>query len=164
MAQILDRVYTNVNACGIEVAFQGVSVPSVIAGWQPFYNETFQAATFQKAYASISSINFQEVSTTVNGNTSYKQKIEFRFPSTDGSRAERIALLQKIKFLKVKLNNGADIVIGRNDVKQNAFPNIKAESTTSFCGITIETQSISPAGFTPNINQYALPSFIPLSF
>lgn len=164
MSQILDRVYTNVNACGIEVAFQGVSIPSVIAGWQPFFNETFQNTTFQKAYASISSIVFEEVSSTENGNTSYKQKIQFRFPVTDSFRSERIALLQKIKFIKVKLNNGADIVLGRNDVTQNAFPNIKIESSTGFSGITVETQSIFSAGFTPNLNQYALPSFIPISF
>lgn len=164
MPQILDRVYTNVNCCGIEVAFQGLTVPSTITGWQPFYNETFVDANFQKAYASISTINFSEASATVNGNTSYKQKTEFRFPATDQYRAERIALLHKLKFIKVKLSTGLDIVLGKNDVTQNTFPTIKTESNQNLCVVTVETQSIAPAGFTPNFNQYGLPSFIPLSF
>jgi hypothetical protein len=160
----LDRVRTNVNCCGIEVAFNGNTVPSTIEGWQPFYNETFTEADFQKAYSSIASISFFETSATINGNTSYKQKVEFRFPANDQFRAERIALLHTIKFIKVKLNTGKDIVIGRNDVFQNTLPSTKYEGNQQTAAFTLEVQSIAPAGFTPNINQYGLPSFIPLSF
>jgi hypothetical protein len=162
MSQLLDRVYSNVNACSIEVAFIGVSVPSFITGWQPFFNETFQNSNFQKAYASISSINFSETSSTANGNTSYKQKVEFTFPVTDDFRAERIALLHKLKFIKVMLNNGTAIVLGRNDVTQNAFPNITSKSNTTICQIEVETQSIAPAGFTSIINN-GPPVIIPLT-
>lgn len=164
MAQLLDKVRTNVNCCGIEVAFIGDAVPSTITGWQPFFNETFSDADFQKAGASISSIRFSEVSGETNGNKYYKQKIVWSFPHNDPRRAERIALIHKIKFFKVHLSNGGSLSIGRNDVKQNAFPNIKSENNQNICEVTIEVQSISPAGFTPNFNQYALPSFVPLSF
>lgn len=164
MPQLLDKVRTNVNCCGIEVAFKGTSVPSTISGWQPFYNETFTDADFQKAGASISSIRFSEASAETNGNKFYKQKVVWSFPHNDPQRAERIALLHKIKFIKVHLSDGGSIVIGRNDVKQNAFPNIKSENNQNLCEVTIEVSSIAPAGFTPNLNQYALPSFIPLTF
>lgn len=162
MPQLLDRVYSNVNACSIEVAFQGASIPSTTSNWQPFFNETFLSSDFQKAYASISTINFSESSSTANGNTSYKQKVEFRFPVTDDNRAERIALLHKLKFIKVLLNNGTAIVIGRNDVTQNAFPNIKSKMDEKSCLIEVETQSIFPAGFTTIINNGS-PVIIPLT-
>jgi len=164
MPQLLDKVRTNVNCCGIEVAFSGTSVPSTIAGWQPFFNETFTEADFTKSGASISSIRFSEASGEINGNKFFKQKVVWSFPHNDQYRAERIALLHTLKFIKVKLSNGSDIVIGRNDIAQNSLPNIKSENNQNLCEVTVEVQSISPAGFTPNLNQYALPSFIPLSF
>lgn len=162
MPHILDKVLTNINCCGIEVAFAGVSVPSVISNWQPFYNETFIDDDFQKAYSSISKINFSEESVTTAAGTYFKQKVEIQFPATDRYRAERIALLHKIKFIKVKLNDGSILVIGRNDIAQNALPSIKSKSNEHLCGIEVEVQSISPAGFTPNINS-GIPEYIPFT-
>ncbi len=161
MPQILDRVYTNIHSCGIEIAFVGESVPSTIDNWQPFYNETFVGSNFQKAYAGIASIEFTEESMTSAAGTSFKQKTVFRFPATDELRAERIALLHKIKFLKVMLDNGSAIVIGRNDVTQNALPVIKSKSNQHMCEVEIETRSIAPAGFTPLVSN-APPVNIPL--
>lgn len=161
---MLDRVYTNVNCCGIELAFNGVSTPSIITGWQPFYNEIFQNADFQKTYASIASINFSEASAILNGNTYFKQKVEFRLPHNDKNRAERIALLHKIKFVKVLLNDGKALVIGTNDVFQNTPPLIKTENNEQTLELTLEVQSIKPAGFTPVQTAYGLPALIPLSF
>lgn len=149
---LLDRVKTNINCCGIQVAFAGVSVPSVTTGWQPFYNQTFPNTNFDKAYSSISKINFSEESVTTTAGTYWKQKVEFQFPTTDPNRAERIALLHKIRFLKVILNDGTAVVIGRNDITQNSYPNIKSTSNENLCGIELEVKSISPAGFTQFIN------------
>lgn len=164
MPQVFDKVLSNVNICAIEIAFTGDAQASTITGWQPFYNQTFIEADFQKAYASISSIEFSEESVEKNGNISFKQQAQFRFPSNDKYRAERIALLHTIKFLKLKLNDGTVIVIGRNDIFQNALPSIKSKSNHQTCEITIETMSIAPAGFTPNFDRFGLPVFIPLSF
>jgi hypothetical protein len=159
---MLDKVTTNIHCCGIEVAFAGVSVPSVITGWQPFYNETFLASNFQKAYASISKINFSEESVTTLAGTSFKQKVVFQFPATDKYRAERVALLHKIKFIKVHLDDRSIIVIGRNDIAQNALPGIKSKSDEHLCEIEVEVQSISPAGFT-TITNAGPPTIIPLA-
>lgn len=159
---LLDKVMTNVNCCGIEVAFAGISIPSIITGWQPFYNQTFKAASFSKAYASISKINFSEESVTTTAGTYFKQKIDFQFPTTDSNRAERIALLHKIRFIKVLLDDGSAIVIGRNDITQNAFPGIKSKSNQHIFGIEIETHSISPAGFT-TITNTGIPVYIPIT-
>ncbi len=159
---ILDKVMTNIHCCGIEVAFTGVSKPSIISNWQPFYNETFENANFHKAYSSISKINFSEESVTVLAGTYFKQKVEFQFPANDRYRAERIALLHKIKFIKVHLDDGSIIVIGRNDIAQNALPGIKSKANEHLCGIEVEVQSISPAGFT-TITNAGPPTIIPLA-
>lgn len=164
MSQILDRVVSNVHLCGVEVAFTGTSVASIIDGWQPFYNQTFENANFQKAYATLTSIEFTEESIVQNGNTAFKQKVQFRFPANDANRANRIQLLHKIKFIKAKITDGRDIVIGRNDVFQNTLPTIKSKANEQFCEIEVEAISMTSAGFTPNPNRFGLPSFIPLSF
>jgi hypothetical protein len=163
MPQLLDKVTSNIQCCGIGVAFTGTSVQSTISGWQPFYNQTFVDADFQKAYAGIASISFSEEGATTAPGTSYKQKTQFRFPATDANRANRIALLHTIKFIKVKLNNGGVIVLGRNDIDQNTLPIVKTQTDEHFCVVSVETQSISPAGFTPNITQFGLPVFIPFT-
>lgn len=162
MSQLLDKVYTNINCCAVEVSFTGVSVPSVLSAWQPFYNETFTNSNFAKAYSSISKINFSEESVINAAGTYFKQKVEIQFPVTDKNRAERIALFHKLKYLKVLLTDGTALVIGRNDVYQNTLPTIKSKSNENLCAIEIETQSIGPAGFTSLISN-SPPIIIPLT-
>lgn len=161
--ELLDRVVSNVIFCGIEISFYGVSVPSIIEDWQPFYNSTFESADFKKTYASLISIDFSEENSQSNAGTSYKQKISFRFPNSDAFRANRIALFQKTKYVKLKQTNGLDIVIGRNDYYQNALPVIRTKTNEQLTEIEIETQSIFPSGFTPNPNAFGFPALIPLN-
>jgi hypothetical protein len=161
--QLLDKVRSSSNICSIELSFDSVSVPSIIAGWQPFYNSIFENNDFKKAYASLSSIDFQEESQESIAGVSYEQKVSFRFPSTDLHRAERIALLQKIKFVKLKLTNGLDIIVGRNDFNQNTKPKVKVKMNQKVCEVNIESHSIFPSGYMPNLNAYGLPAFIPVT-
>lgn len=163
MNQLLDKVLSNIQLCGVEVSFNASVVPSAIAGWQPFYNATFENYDFQKAYASLSSIDFSEESSESNAGTIYKQKVEFRFPNADPNRAARIELLKKVVFIKLKQTNGLDIVIGRNDSGQNAKPKFKVKQNKQLCEVSFESLSITPAGYTPRQNAYGLPVFIPLS-
>ncbi len=162
--QLRDRVLSNIILCGVEIAFQGSAVPSVIEGWQPFYNSIFENTTFERVYASVASINFYQESVITSAGYSYKQKVVFQFPNSDGLGASRIKLLEKIEYIKLNQNNSLDIVVGRNDFFQNTAPIIKTTSDEQICQITIESSSISPAGITPNINAFGLPVFIPLSF
>lgn len=163
MANILDRVLSNVQCCGISLTFDDTSVPSTIAGWQPFYNTTFQNSNMQKAYAGIASIEFSEESITSISGTSYKQKASFRFPAHDKDRANRITLIQKIKYVHILMDDKSTITIGRNDFFQNTLPSIKVKTNQQLCEVDFEVISISPAGFTPTINQYGLPVLIPFS-
>ncbi len=161
--EILDRVNTRSFICGIELSFDTAVIPSIIEGWQVFYNSTFPNNNFVKAYGSRSSFDFKEEGTSSASGPAYKQKVTFRFPVTDQKRAERIALFQKIKFVKIKLSTGLDIVIGRNDFYQNTNPVVKMKTNEHLCEVEIETQSIFPSGFTPNLNIYGLPTYIPIT-
>lgn len=161
---LLDKVLSNVHACGIELAFVGDTIPSNVDDWQPFYNSLLVATDFQKAYASVSSIEFNEEGISTTAGPSYKQKLVWRFPEADSKRAERIALIHKIKFVKFKFTNQKDLIFGRNDINQNSFPNIKTTSNGRLCQVEIETQSIFPSGYSPIGDIIGLPVFIPLIF
>lgn len=164
MSQLLDKVLSNVHLCGVELSFDATAIPSVIEGWEPFYNSTFEDYDFQKAYASLSSIDFGEESSENNGGIFYKQKIVFRFPNSDKNRSSRIELLKKVKYIKLMQTNGLDILIGRNDSKQNAKPKMKIKQNEQLCEVSFESSSMYPSGYAPRTTAYGLPSLIPLTF
>lgn len=161
--QLLDKVSVRSFICGVELAFFANAIPSNIVDWQQFYNSTFENNDFEKAYAGKSTISFLEEGVASPSGTFYKQKVTFRFPVTDKQRADRIALLQQIKFLKIKITSGLDIVIGRNDYFQNTRPVVTPKTNEHFCEVEIAAVSIFPSGFTPNYDAYGLPSLIPVT-
>ena len=161
--ELLDRAKVNVRICGVELAFNGQLTASSIPDWQQFYNSAMVQADFSKTYVGLASVAFEESSEELSAGTLYKQKVVFSFPNADGNRSERLALLSRIKFVKLKLSDGRDIVIGRNDYKQNARPKIKIEANIQKGSASIETVSITPSGFVANASAYQLPSFIPLT-
>ena len=160
--QILDRIRTNPNICGVEISFDGVSNSSIIAGWQPFYNQTI-TGSFAKASAGLSTFDFAEESNLTPSGYLYKQKATFRFLSSDKNRAERIALFHKLKFLKINLTNGLAIILGNNDFFQNTAPIIKTKSNAKFCEVEIACQAIVSAGYTPSYDIFGLPTFVPIN-
>ena len=161
--ELLDRAKVNVRICAVELAFNGQLTAASIPDWQQFYNSAMVQADFSKTYVGLASVAFEESSEELSAGTLYKQKVVFSFPNADGNRSERLALLSRIKFVKLKLSDGRDIVIGRNDYKQNARPKIKIEANIQKGSASIETVSITPSGFVANSSAYQLPSFIPLT-
>lgn len=164
MLQLSAKVKENVHICGVEIAFNGKSKPSIIQNWQQLYNSIFEDADFQKVYAGLSSLQFAEESVNSPAGIYYKQKTTFRFPTTDAFRAERLVLFTKIKFLKLKFTNGLDLVVGRNDFEQNTKPKIEIKTNEHLAEIEVSTSSIFPSGFTPNLDIYGLPTYVPLIF
>lgn len=161
--ELLDKVKVNPNVCGVELGFSGNLLASSIPEWQEFYNSYMENIDFKKTYIGLGYVQFEEQSAESPAGVSYKQKVSIRFPSTDSKRSERLALMQQVRFIKLKLTNGLDLVIGRNDYQQNARPKIKTQSNTQMGEITFETVSIVPAGFVANAQAYGLPTFIPIS-
>lgn len=161
--KLLDKVNDNPFICGVEIAFNGTLSPSNIPDWQSFYNSTMIETDFTKTHIGLGSVSFGEESSEGTGGIMYKQSITIRFPATDGNRSERIALIQKAKFIKLLLTNGKHIAIGRNDIQQNARPKIVIKTNIKTAEVQFETASIFPAGFVQNKNTYGLPALIPLT-
>jgi hypothetical protein len=160
---LLDKVTSNIILCGIEISFNAIDTPSIIEGWQPFYNSNIESGEFTKAYSSIASIDYKTESQTSISGPSYKHKVIFRFPNSDNFRAERVALLKKIKYVKLLQSNGLDILIGRNDFFQNTCPEIKTTMDEQLTQVEITSVSIMPPGYTPRFNTYGIPVLIPLN-
>jgi hypothetical protein len=159
---LLDKVKVNPNICGVELAFSGDLTAATIADWQQFYNSSMIGTDFTKTHFGLASVAFAEESQESPAGISYKQTISIRFPSTDGNRSERLSLMQRVKFIKLKLTNGLDIVIGRNDFQQNARPRIKIKTNHKTAEIEFETVSIFSVGFVANPLAYGLP-LIPIN-
>ena len=162
MATLLDRVLTNAHICEVRVAFTGDVTPSTLSMWQPFYNSTFDGESFEKLYATIASIDFEEESNKSAAGVSYKQKVVFRFPNSDPRRPERIAMIHRIKWVNLTLSNGLVITVGRNDHGQNTKPTIKTKTNAHLCEVSIETTSIFPSGYAPTVPGFN--GLIPFSF
>lgn len=160
--EVLERVYVNPNICGVELAFNGQLLPSSIPGWQQFYNSLMFEMDFSKTYVGLGSVSFGEESGDTPAGPVYKQSVTIRFPSNDGNRAERIALMKKVKFIKLKLTTGKDLVIGRNDYKQNARPKIKIETNIKIAEVKFETISMFPSGFLPMSSSSEIYPLIPV--
>ena len=159
---IFDKTKSATNICGLEIAFRGKLLPSDIPEWQPFYNSSEHEIDFTKTYFGFGSVSFAEESSMTNAGTIYRQKISIRFPVSDEKRAERLALLGQAKFFKLQLNNGKDIVIGRNDFNQNARPKITIKTNVRIAEAEFETVSMFPSGYSPN-NGFFLPALLPLT-
>jgi hypothetical protein len=71
--------------------------------------------------------------------------------------------MNKVRFVKLKLTNGMDLVIGRNDIQQNARPRVKIKTNEKKAEAEFETVSIFPSGFVDDANYIGLPILIPIS-
>ena len=148
MSQLTDRVADNVHICGVEIALVGKAIPSINPVWQRLYNSIFEDDDFQKVYAGLSSLNFSEESVNTSAGMYFKQKVTFRFPTTDNLRADRMMFFSKIKFIKLLLTNGLEIVVGRNDFEQNAKPVVEIKTNEQLAEVEVNTSSIFASGYT----------------
>lgn len=160
--ELLDKVTDNPNICGIELAFTGTLRPSDIPDWQPFFNSKMVGTDFKKTHIGLGSVSFGEESAIGTGGTLYKQSVVIRFPATDANRSERISLMQRVKFVRLILTNGRDLVIGRNDVQQNTPPKIQIKTNIKTAEVQFEATSIFSAGFVVSANSYGFPTLLPI--
>lgn len=150
MPELLERVNSLPNICGIEMAFNGAMLPSAIEGYQEFYNSIPSYADFTPAHFGRASVSFDEDSLEDNAGISYRQKLTILFPASDADRASRIVMMHKVKFIKIKLSNNKDIILGRNDFEQNARIKVKTKLDERMAQAEFETVSIFPAGYVPS--------------
>lgn len=147
-----NRVTENPTICGLELAFNGHLEPSPIVGFQPFVNSFMRSTDFEPTNFGLGSVTFSEESDVKQAGVYWKQTLTIRLAATDASRATRLAMMTKVKFLKLKLSNGLDLVMGRNDFNQNTKPKIAIKTNIKLAEIEFTTFSIIPAGFVLNPN------------
>ena len=164
MSDQFARVKTLPNICGIMFAFSGQMLPSTIEGYQTFYNSMPSGIEFQNVYFSRASVNFDEDGDISKAGPFFKQKLSIRFPASDNSRAERIALMFKVKYIKIMLSSGKHIIIGRNDFEQNARFRVKTKVDERLGQVEFEASSIMPSGYTPSVDAGGLPTLFPIDF
>jgi hypothetical protein len=153
------------NVCDIKISFTGMLYPSNVEDYQPFYNSLGIDLNFIKLYFSSASVAFLETSQDSKAGPSYKQKLTLFFPERfDGKRSERIAALQKVKFVQVTFTNGKTLLVGRNDFIQNQKPLISVQSDLKYTQVQFESESITPSGYAMIEEFVGLPSLFPVSF
>jgi hypothetical protein len=164
MPGVNERVNSVPNICGIELAFTGQLLPSTIDGYQVFTNSIPSDTDFEKYYASCASIKFDEESEESNAGISWKQKLVIKFPATDKQRAERLQLMPKVKYIKIKLDNKKSFVLGRNDYEQNVRPKFKAKVDEKLAQVEFSVQSITPVGYIPHMDAGGFPVLFPIDY
>ncbi|OIQ22026.1 MAG: hypothetical protein BM557_01210 [Flavobacterium sp. MedPE-SWcel] len=163
MSTSLDKVKALPNICGIEISTTGTMLPATIEGYEPFYNTIPSGADFKKTYTGKAAVAFREESTESNAGISYKQKLTIQFPVSDKARAKRLAYMQQVKYIKIVLSTGKNLLLGRNDFEQNIRPQVTIKTDERLGQVTFNTVSIFPTGYTPSLDT-GLPAMFPISF
>lgn len=167
--EVLSKVSINPFICAIELDFSGNLTPNNSNVPRSFFNSLGNSLTWEEAYFGKKTVSLKETSKNVAAGTQYTQKLSIKFPSTDINRSERIYLFNKVKFVKIVMNTGLKLVLGRNDFFQNKKPAVTASSTTTHTIITFTSNSIFPIGTVDEVDittfgDNLLPNNLPISF
>lgn len=147
------KVHNSVFICSLKLHFDGdFEILHLTESSQQFGARYYQSANKNKsisvpfipAYHSSGSFRFSENSQEVSAGHFYKQEAVFSFPSNDEKRAERIDKLQRLLYLELVLTDGRSLILGRNDIKQNAKPSIGVKSNLQRTEISVVTESLLP--------------------
>lgn len=144
-------IYTQVNSLPfvtkVYFSFEGALLPSNSDDHQSFFDSLPVNALFYETYFSQSTLRFIETSSSENGNIIYNQSVVFRFNSNDSQRSIRIDQFHMVKYIKLRLDDDRELMIGRNDVEQNSEPTIQVKSDLKSTVFSFKIKSIFPAGF-----------------
>jgi hypothetical protein len=163
MSDLFARVNSVPNICGIDLAFSGFMLPSFLDSYNRFFDAIPVGTNFQEVYFGKASVGFDEESDDTAAGPSYKQTVTIQFPTADTQRSLRLSMMHKVRFVRLKLNNGTALVIGRNDFEQNARPRIQSKTNERLGQVTFTTVSIFPTGYSMPIPQGVLPQTFPVN-
>ena len=137
-----EKVASSPNACKIGLFFSKQPLLP-----DDFFDTLITGASSEGIYLTSGSLKFTEVSKQGPSGIEFTQTIEFSLPTNDELRAKRIHQFIKVKFIAVKLTNGAVLFFGRNDIVQNTAPKIKINSSEKLTKIQYKQKSVFSAGF-----------------
>lgn len=149
--------------CGIQIDLAGVAVPSSVDYVERFYGSLMVNADLRGVYHGGSSVRFRESEKIINGTTIYEQEVQLQFPNHDAAAVERINKFKQAKYLFIKNTHGQELVLGRNDHRQNRRPEITVNRDEQFAYVQVFCQSVSSIGYADtHVNTAGLPHLIPI--
>lgn len=149
---LLTRAANPPTACKISLYFSADVKPSTSEALGGFFSNVIASGEKQNLYTSSGSLSVSETGGDTEAGMLFSQKIKFTLPSTDALRAQRIDQFKKVKFLTIHLSNGAELLFGRNDAKQNTPPKVKVSSNDKITTVEYTSRSITPLGFVIQSN------------
>lgn len=148
--------------CGLLVAQNATVVPTHSAGaFQTFYDSSLVENDFTPIYNSVGKVSFTEQGQKTKSGHLFTQELVFRLPNGDTQRSIRLAQLLQSRFFAIALTTGKFLLMGRNDITQNASPVITSRSLPSTTEITVSTTTIHSTGYLYIEGSPAFPFVIP---
>lgn len=116
-----------------------------------FY-KTLVAGTAINIKHSRSSLSFKQDYEETRAGGVYTQTIQFSYRSNTNEHALESEFLKTVKLIGLLLSDGSEIIIGRNDVKQNRKPTLSFASDLNFTEAKFTSKSIIPATIKNVVN------------
>ena len=133
--------------CKMYLDFVGNLVPIKNEDRINFANSTSDTLIWNQIEFTKSNISFRETSSKKKEGSLFKQSLSISFKNDFSIKADKLALLEKTRFIQMELSNGKKLVFGRNDFFQNKLP-IKTFSTTvGRTTVTFKSESIFSFGY-----------------
>lgn len=151
---ILSKITTGFSICKVYLDFDGL----VMADLGNSFSESLSRSDWIDTYFTKSSVSFKEESFNGLPGVAFKQTLSFKLPTLNNSLATRTSLFHLIKNIKIEFNNGLELSMGRNDIRQNRQPRVETKSDTNFLYIEFYTESMMPTGIvTPELEYFGYP-------
>jgi hypothetical protein len=148
--------------CGIAIDATAVAIPAQHDSQNRFYDSTISDGTRQPSYFGKSSVRFRENKKETKAGRYFEQSCTIQFPNNDSLAIARIEEYEKAKFVYIKTSSGKELLLGRNDHKQNRKPFCDVQRDQHMTVITYTTQSITPVGFSDAHLSAGLPHNVPI--
>lgn len=148
--------------CGIAIDATAVAIPARDDSQNRFYDSTISDGTRQPSYFGKSSVSFRESKKRTTAGSYYEQECSIQIPNNDSDSIARIKEYERAKFVYIKNNKGKELLLGRNDHKQNRPPFCEIERDQHITIIKYTTQSITPTGYVGVSIQQGMPAILPI--
>lgn len=144
--------------CSIDISLTG----NIISDSGDFDNSVTSGALFVKSHFRKGDIQFSEQSKETDAGVLYTQKLRLSFNSSDVYRSKRLDLVHAARFVKIKLTDDTEYILGRNDYTQNRPLEVAVKSDLQTSTIEFSAESILPlTRFTNNVVT-GFPGYIPV--
>lgn len=134
--------------CGIEIDLAGIAVPSAVDYVERFYGSIIHQQDARAVYYGSSSVRFRESEQLNGGTRYYEQELSLQFPNHDAFTIARMNEFKRAKYVYITNSHGQQLVLGRNDHKQNRRPRITCTRDQQFTYVLVYTESLTPTGFS----------------